>query len=67
MKKWLFLLLFLVSGVSFANDLLPFQGKQARLLTNSLSRVKVTKPTALMYGILMVATPMNFLILLTFM
>lgn len=54
MKKWLFLLLFLVSGVSFANDLPPFQGKQARLLTNCLSRVKVTKPTALMYGILMV-------------
>ncbi len=44
----------------FANDLLPFQGKQARLLTNCLSQAKVTKPTALMYGILMVATPMNF-------
>ncbi|EHZ2783074.1 ribonuclease regulator [Vibrio parahaemolyticus] len=27
MKKWLFLLLFLVSGVSFANDLPPFPGK----------------------------------------
>ncbi|EML0424862.1 ribonuclease regulator [Vibrio parahaemolyticus] len=27
MKKWLFLLLFLVSGVSFANDLPPLLGK----------------------------------------
>ncbi|HCE1930779.1 TPA: ribonuclease regulator [Vibrio parahaemolyticus] len=27
MKKWLFLLLFLVSGVSFANDLPPLRGK----------------------------------------
>ncbi|HHC7270968.1 TPA: ribonuclease regulator, partial [Vibrio parahaemolyticus] len=27
MKKWLFLLLFLVSGVSFANDLPPLPGK----------------------------------------
>ncbi|TON21930.1 ribonuclease regulator [Vibrio parahaemolyticus] len=27
MKKWLFLLLFLVSGISFANDLPPLPGK----------------------------------------
>ncbi len=67
MKKWLFLLLFLVSGVSFANDLPPLPGKTSasphKLFISSESYQTDSFDVWNIDG----ATPMNFLILLTFM
>lgn len=62
MKKWLFLLLFVMPGVSLATELPTLPGAAMTSPTSYLSQVTVIKQIASMYGTSTAVTRTSYLI-----